>query len=64
MNAFIRTAHRWLAIVFTGLVIANTVGLILGHQSVWLGILTLVPLVLMMVSGLWLFALPHLRRRA
>lgn len=64
MNAFIRSAHRWLSIVFMALVVANTVFLVLGHQSYVLGIVTLVPLFLMMVSGLWLFALPYIRRRA
>ena len=64
MNAFIRSAHRWLAIVFMALVVANTVFLVLGRQSVVLGVVTLIPLFLMMVSGLWLFALPYVRRRA
>ena len=64
MNAFVRTSHRWLSIVFMALVVANTVFLVTGHQSYLLGIVTLIPLFLMMVSGLWLFALPYLRRRA
>ena len=63
MNAFVRTSHRWLSIVFMALVVANTVFLVTGHQSYLLGIVTLIPLFLMMVSGLWMFFQPYLRRR-
>jgi hypothetical protein len=32
--------------------------LVQGHQAVWIGLLALVPLVLLMLTGLYLFWLP------
>lgn len=64
MNASIRTAHRWLSIVFTVAILINIAAQVMGIDAVWIGLLALVPLILMMVSGLWMFAQPYLRRRA
>lgn len=64
MNAFIRTAHRWLGPLLVAAVVVNVVALSMGVQSFWIGLLALIPLILMMVSGLWLFALPWARRRS
>ena len=62
-NRLIRQAHRWLSIAFTLLVIANFVGLALHKQSTALGLATLVPLFLLLFSGLYMFALPYLPKR-
>jgi len=66
-SLFIRKSHRWLSIAFTALVLANIVINItgLGGESLALaiGLTTLVPLILLMISGLYLFALPYLGRR-
>ena len=61
-NRWIRQAHRWLSISFTVTVVLNLVALAQGWQAVWVGILALVPLILLMISGLYLFALPYLAR--
>ena len=62
-SPFIRKSHRWLSIAFTALVLANIVINItgLGGESLALaiGLTTLVPLILLMISGLYLFALPY-----
>lgn len=60
-----RKAHRVLSITFTLFVIANIVlNFVPAPEQLgfWVGVLTLVPLVLLMLSGLYLFALPYLRR--
>ena len=61
----IRKAHRVLSIVFTLLVLVN-IGLNFAPEleqvALWIGVLTLVPLMLLMVSGLYLFVLPYRRR--
>jgi hypothetical protein len=59
MNVWIRQVHRWLSITFTLFVIANFV--VLGKEKIafWVGTLTLVPLALLLLSGLYLFALPY-----
>ena len=59
LNMTIRSIHRWLSIAFTLAVIANLVALALGSQAVWVGLLALFPLILLMLSGLYLFALPY-----
>ena len=58
-NAWIRQIHRWLSIVFTLAVIANLVALAQNIQALWIGLLALFPLILLLVTGLYLFALPY-----
>lgn len=59
-SKWIRQAHRVLAITFTLFIIANFI--VLGREKIafWVGALTLVPLFLLLFSGLYLFILPYL----
>jgi len=59
-NRLIRQTHRWLSMAFTLAVILNLVFLLQKEQVVWVGLLALLPLILLLVSGLYLFALPYL----
>jgi heme A synthase len=61
-NKWIRQTHRWLSIAFTLAVILNLVFLMQKEQVVWVGLLALFPLILLLVSGLYLFALPYLAK--
>ena len=64
-NTTIRQIHRWLSIAFTLAVIANFIAMALGNQAVWVGLLALFPLILLLFTGLYLFALPYaVKRRA
>ena len=58
----LRQFHRWLSIAFTVAVIVNIVAMMQEKQAVWVGLLALLPLVLLMLTGLYLFALPHATR--
>ncbi|MGH8965200.1 MAG: hypothetical protein ACRDXB_07700, partial [Actinomycetes bacterium] len=58
-NMRVRRTHRFLAIVFTATVLGCLVALT-GSLPVWVFFLPLLPLVLMMVTGMYLFALPYL----
>jgi len=58
-NKWIRQIHRWLSIAFTVAVIINIVALAREEQAVWVGLLALLPLVLLMLTGLYLFVLPY-----
>src|SRR5689334_21030793 len=58
-NMVIRQLHRWLSIAFTVAVIVNVVAMVQEKQAVWVGLLALFPLILLMLSGLYLFALPY-----
>jgi cellulose synthase/poly-beta-1,6-N-acetylglucosamine synthase-like glycosyltransferase len=59
MSKWIRQIHRWLSIAFTVAVVANVVAMVLEKQAVWVGLLALFPLVLLMLTGLYMFALPY-----
>jgi hypothetical protein len=61
-NRLIRQTHRWLSIAFTLAVIVNLVALMQKEQVVWVGLLALFPLILLLFSGLYLFALPYLAK--
>ena len=61
-NKLIRQGHRWLSIAFTVAVIANVVAMMQQKQAVWVGVLALVPLILLLLSGLYMFVLPYIAR--
>lgn len=58
-NKWIRQTHRWLSITFTLAVVVNIVALTQQALAAWIGFLALVPLILLMLTGLYLFALPY-----
>lgn len=62
-SAGVRQFHRWMSIVFTGLVIVVFVSAARPAAPEWVFYLPLPPLALMLISGLYLFALPYLPRR-
>lgn len=61
MSKWIRQFHRWTSIAFTLGVIAYIVamGQGTGQPPAWLGLFALVPLILLLVTGLYLFVLPY-----
>jgi hypothetical protein len=61
-NNWIRQTHRWLSIAFAVAVILNIV--VMGQEQIalYVGMLTLLPLFLLLLTGLYLFALPYLTR--
>ena len=56
----IRQTHRWLSIVFTVTVLANFAFMTRGQPPAWVTYSPLLPLFLLLFSGLYLFALPYL----
>ena len=58
-NHWIRQTHRWLSIAFTVTVIANFVAMAKGTPPAWVTYSPLLPLALLLFSGLYLFALPY-----
>ena len=58
-NAWVRQIHRWLSIAFTMAVIVNIVALGQKEPALWVGLLALVPLALLLLTGLYLFVLPY-----
>ncbi|GGL70191.1 hypothetical protein [Wenxinia marina] len=63
LAAWTRQLHRWIAILFTLAVVANFAAIaIVGEPAMWVYMLPLPPLFLLLFTGLYLFALPYLRR--
>ena len=61
-NTGIRQTHRWLSILFTLTVIANFAAMTQGPPPAWVTYSPLLPLFLLMLTGLYLFALPYATR--
>jgi hypothetical protein len=58
-DKWIRQIHRWLSIAFTVGVIVNIVAVAQKKYTVGVGLLAGLPLTLLLVTGLYLFALPY-----
>lgn len=63
LNKWVRQTHRWLSIAFTVTVIVNFVVRIKGEPPLWVTYSPLVPLFLLLFSGLYLFVLPYVIKR-
>jgi hypothetical protein len=66
MSKTVRQFHRWVSIAFTLCVIANFVqmGVNPGQPPNWVTYSPLLPLFLLLCTGLYLFALPYFGKRA
>ena len=64
MNHFIRQTHRWISVIFTATVIANFVVMSMGEGQPppWVTYSPLLPLALLLFTGLYLFILPYAAR--
>ena len=63
-SMWIRQFHRWLSIIFTLTVVANFAAFALvGEPPAWITYSPLLPLFLLMFSGLYMFALPYFAKR-
>ncbi|MCJ8053133.1 hypothetical protein GB928_014825 [Shinella curvata] len=61
-NLLIRQGHRWISILFTLAVLVNIAAMTQGQPPLWIGLLALFPLILLLISGLYLFAMPYIAR--
>jgi peptidoglycan/LPS O-acetylase OafA/YrhL len=60
-NRWVRQIHRWVSVAFTVTVIVCFVA-VTGSLPFWVFYLPLLPLALLMATGLYLFALPYATR--
>ncbi|MDB5418028.1 MAG: hypothetical protein JWP50_1447 [Phenylobacterium sp.] len=61
-NNWIRQIHRWLSMAFTvGFIVNTGVIFALGRRqpAFWVYLLALLPLALLLLTGLYLFVLPY-----
>ena len=65
MSKWIRQIHRWVSIAFTVTVIANFAVMAVrqGQPPAWVTYSPLLPLFLLLLTGLYLFVLPYVLRR-
>lgn len=62
-NNWIRQIHRWLSIAFTATIVANLVAIGLGEPPTWVVYSPMLPLFLLLLTGLYMFVLPYAVRR-
>jgi hypothetical protein len=66
-NQWIRQTHRWLSAAFTLAVLVNIVlnvaPLVSEEVATVVGMVTLLPLGLLLITGLYLFILPYISRK-
>jgi len=62
-NMWVRQTHRWLSIIFTLTVIANFITMALGTPPAWVVYAPLLPLFLLLFTGLYMFVLPYAAKR-
>ena len=58
----VRTGHRWMAVVFTVIVLANVVSAVAGGPE-WVAYVALAPLVALMLTGWYLLVVTTVRQR-
>ena len=58
-NKWIRQIHRWLSIAFTLTVVVTSVALAQERPAMWVSYVPLLPLGLLLLTGLYLFVLPY-----
>lgn len=59
MSRWIRQIHRWLSIAFTAGVLNYTIAMRGGEPPIWMGLAALFPLILLLLTGLYMFFLPY-----
>jgi hypothetical protein len=63
VNKFVRQSHRWLSIIFTLTVIANFAAMAFGPVPALITYSPLLPLLLMLLTGLYMFFLPYFPKK-
>ena len=66
LSNVVRQCHRWISMLFTLTVIANLIAMSMAQGQMpppWIVYAPLPPLLLLMISGLYLFVLPYATRR-
>jgi hypothetical protein len=61
-SKWVRQTHRWLSVAFTVTVIVTFVALGQEQPVVWVSYVPLLPLALLLLTGLYLFVLPYATR--
>ena len=63
-SRWVRQIHRWLGMIFTLTVLANFAAMTRGQPPAWVTYAPLLPLAVLMFTGLYLFVLPYTKGRS
>lgn len=60
-SRWVRQIHRWLSIAFTVAVLIVTISVVSGQEepAEWVYLMPLLPLALLLITGLYLFVIPY-----
>jgi high-affinity Fe2+/Pb2+ permease len=61
-NKWMRQSHRWLSIVLTAAIIFNGIAVAMKKYTNWMGLMAVLPLALLLFTGLYLFVLPYVAK--
>ena len=59
-SKWIRQIHRWLSIAFTVSIVVTVVALAQAEPVVWVSYVPLLPLALLLITGLYMLSLIHI----
>jgi len=62
MGRWLRQLHRWVAVVFTLTVAANFASMAVGQPPAWVTYSPLLPLLLLLLTGIYMFVQAYWRR--
>lgn len=62
MSKWIRQFHRWTSMVFVVTIVITTIALAQPTPIVWVSYIPLVPLFLLLATGIYMFVLPYVQR--
>ena len=62
MSKWIRQFHRWISVLFVLTIIITTIALAQPVPIVWVSYVPLIPLFLLLGTGIYMFVLPHAQR--
>ena len=58
-NKWIRQFHRWMSMAFIVGVVTFSIMMTRGQPPVWVGLMAAVPLIALLLTGVYLFVLPY-----
>ncbi len=62
-TGWVRHFHRWVSVAFVASVIATTIAMSQKEPLVWVAYVPLLPLALLTLTGIFLFARPYFAKR-
>ncbi len=62
MSRWMRQFHRWVSAFFVLSVIATTIAMAQKEPILWMSYVPLLPLAVLSLTGIYLFALPYFKR--